>query len=188
VAVKTFTDSTALPASDINTFLANSGLVYVAGASFANVATFDITGFTSTYTIFQAVLRVFRTSGTGGVAITGTVRDASSGYTTGYYGAGWRVLFNGTSSAVATRNNGSDLDLGLIQSSFSPMLSTMTFTGMNSTASEFVMTAQHFDTANSGSTTYGFQNMTRTLNLDRVRFACATNMSGTWQLYGYRNP
>jgi hypothetical protein len=189
MAIKTFTVGEVLTASDTNTYLANSGLVYVSGATFTNVASFDITGFTNTYTFFQAVLRVFRTSGTGGAGITATVRDASSGYTTnGYFGAGWRVLFNGTSSAVATRNNAADMDVGLVQSSTSPMLSTMQITGMNTTSSQFMITGQHFDPANSGSTTWGFQNTNTTLSLDRIRFACGVNMTGVWRLYGYREP
>jgi hypothetical protein len=38
MAIKTFTDNTTLPASDINTFLANSGLVYIKQQSLTGTA------------------------------------------------------------------------------------------------------------------------------------------------------
>ena len=163
------------------------GMWKVADGTFTDAASFDVTGFTSTYTNFRLVLNVGRHSGAGGAAITARARTAGSEYATNYFGAGWRVIFNGTSSAVGTRNAGTDFDAGLIQSAASQMLSTLEITGMNTTAREFMVTAHHFDPANSGSTTYGYQCTNLTLSLDRIRFSCGTNMTGNWKLFGYRN-
>lgn len=55
MAVKTFTDNTALPASDINTFLANSGLVYVTNATLSGSAVQINNCFTSTYAAYRLV-------------------------------------------------------------------------------------------------------------------------------------
>jgi|LakMenEpi03Aug12_release.lakeMendotaPanAssembly.Ray.scaffolds.fasta_scaffold448476_2 hypothetical protein len=83
MAVKTFTDNTALPASDINTFLANAGLVYITAGTASAAATLSINScFTATYENYfltwngltsandVAVNIRFRASGT----------DASTGY------------------------------------------------------------------------------------------------------------
>jgi hypothetical protein len=56
MAVKTFTDNTALPASDINTFLANSGLVYVTGGALATATTLFQNCFTATFRNYRIVI------------------------------------------------------------------------------------------------------------------------------------
>ena len=163
------------------------GMWRVGGGTFTNAASFDVTGFTSTYTNFRLVMNVGRASGAGGAAIAGRARTVSSEYNTNYFGAGWRVIFNGTSSAVGARNAGTDFDAGLVQNVESPMLSTLEITGMNTTAKQFMITAHHFDPVNSGSTTYAYQCQELTLNLDRIRFTCSVNMSGNWKLFGYKD-
>lgn len=59
--VKTFTDNTALPASDINNFLTNSGLVWITQGTFTGVtaaAPLALTGvFNSTYDNYRAVFK-----------------------------------------------------------------------------------------------------------------------------------
>ena len=59
MAIKTFTDSTSLPASDINTFLANSGLVYITEATATNGAsTLSIDNcFSATYENYRIVTK-----------------------------------------------------------------------------------------------------------------------------------
>jgi hypothetical protein len=58
MAIKTFTDLTTLPASDINTYLANSGLVFVAaGTVTLSTTPTQITGvFNSTYRNYRLIL------------------------------------------------------------------------------------------------------------------------------------
>ena len=50
MAIKTFTSGEVLTASDTNTFLTNAGLVYITGASYANVLAVSVNNcFSSTY-------------------------------------------------------------------------------------------------------------------------------------------
>ena len=58
MAIKTFTNNTQLPASDINTFLANSGLDYVTQASWTTGAVVAVNNcFTSAYSSYRLVVR-----------------------------------------------------------------------------------------------------------------------------------
>ena len=69
MAVKTFTDSTTLPASDINTYLNNGGLVYITEASVTSGSTISISNcFTSTYTNYRIIGYNITTSGTAALA------------------------------------------------------------------------------------------------------------------------
>ena len=82
MAVKTFTDNTSLPASDINTYLANSGLVYVTeqtvGTTVASVTVANC--FSSTFDHYRILYF-------GGVASGNCDLSLQlSGITTGYYG------------------------------------------------------------------------------------------------------
>lgn len=178
-----FTTGEILTAADMNAV----GLWQVSTGSFTNAASFDVIGFTSTYQNFRLLLTVGRTTGTGGAAILGTARTASSGYTTNYFGAGWRVIFNGTSGAVGTRNAGADFDTVPLQSSTAQTLMACEIAGMNTTSREFCIIGHAYDFANSGSTTFGYQCTNLTLDLDRIRFSCSVNMTGNWRLYGYKN-
>jgi hypothetical protein len=75
MAIKTFTDNTTLPASDINTYLTNSGLVYVTQASATTGTTLAIANvFSSTYENYRIVLSDIRLTGAAFVTFqfTGT--------------------------------------------------------------------------------------------------------------------
>lgn len=56
MAIKTFSDGNSLPASDINTYLTNSGLVYVTSGTLNAAATNFVGCFTSTYRNYRVVL------------------------------------------------------------------------------------------------------------------------------------
>lgn len=99
MAIKTFTAGEILTAADTNTYLANSGLVYVAGASFSgitNAAPLDINSvFSATYTNYVLVLRVSQTvSNASFLSRMRTVSTLESGsvyqhaWGGGYVGAG----------------------------------------------------------------------------------------------------
>ena len=56
MAIKTFTTGEVLTAADTNTYLANSGLVYVGTVNYTNAATVNVDSvFTSTYTHYRVV-------------------------------------------------------------------------------------------------------------------------------------
>lgn len=89
MAIKTFTDNTSLPASDINTYLTNSGLVYVTTTSF-NGAGFSVnTCFTSLYENYRIQINGYSTADSdlnfrfrigGADAATAVYQYASQGY------------------------------------------------------------------------------------------------------------
>lgn len=85
MAVKTFTDSTSLPASDINTYLTNSGLVYITQATVVGTpTTLTIDNcFTSTYENYRIVIKY---------------NSATAGYPAVYIN--WRA--SGSTAATAT--------------------------------------------------------------------------------------
>ncbi len=88
MAVKTFTDSTALPASDINTFLANSGLVYVNSVSVGSgVTTVSMTNaFPTTYNAFYILWTGgTMTSSSGDSQLALQVGNGGTWLGTGYY-------------------------------------------------------------------------------------------------------
>lgn len=103
MAVKTFTDNTALPASDINTFLANSGLVYVSTTTLTTSTQIDGC-FTSAFVNYRVVVNV--DTHTGGASNIGIqLSTGGTPYTTAanYYYAGSEQPY--TNGAVTTVSN-----------------------------------------------------------------------------------
>jgi hypothetical protein len=187
MAVKTFTAGEVLTAADTNTYLANAGLVYVSSAAVSNVTSFDVTGFTNAYSMFRVVVVMARHTGTGGSTMSATLRDATTGYSTGYYGGGVDANYLGTISSYGARNNGADIPMGSVYSPFAPLRVTFDIGGMNTTSFRPTLTGQSYDVAGTRNLNFGFEyGSTLTLSLDRMRFACAVGMTGNWYLYGYR--
>lgn len=88
MAVKTFTDNTSLPASDINTFLANSGFTYVNSWSVgAGVTSVTLTNaFPSTYNAFRLLWTGgTMTSSTADSQLALQVGNSGSWLATSYY-------------------------------------------------------------------------------------------------------
>jgi hypothetical protein len=60
MAIKTFTTGEVLTAADTNTYLANSGLVYITGTTFSNVASVTLQNcFSSTYDNYHLSFNVY---------------------------------------------------------------------------------------------------------------------------------
>lgn len=95
MAIKTFTTGEVLTASDTNTYLANSGLVYVTSATVGTtVATVTVSSaFNSTYDAYQIIW-------SGGIMSNDTNLYVSLGSTTtGYYGT---YVYGSYASAAVT--------------------------------------------------------------------------------------
>ena len=109
MAIKTFTDNTTLPASDINTYLANSGLVYVAGGSLSTATTDFVGCFSSTYTNYRIVIDQIAWSGSGDIYFR--MLSGSTPYTLAdYYWA-----YNGLNIlGTASNSNGNAQTLGFL--------------------------------------------------------------------------
>jgi hypothetical protein len=56
MAIKTFTDLTTLPASDINTYLANSGMTYITGGTLSSTGTNVVGCFSSEFRNYRIIL------------------------------------------------------------------------------------------------------------------------------------
>jgi hypothetical protein len=102
MAIKTFTTGEVLTASDTNTYLANSGLVYVTSATIGSgVSSVTVSGcFSSTYDNYRIVIE-------GGVGSTSssTVGLQLGASTAGYYGVMTYALFASGGALVAQDNN-----------------------------------------------------------------------------------
>ena len=113
MAVKTFTTGEVLTASDTNTYLANSGLVYITSTTFTSGSTADIAlCLSSTYDNYRIVLSDLRISSANGISFTlitgsgGSVTPAASNWTYATtrfdYGANAWNFAKGTTAAYAT--------------------------------------------------------------------------------------
>lgn len=97
MAIKTFTTGEVLTASDTNTYLANSGLVYI-GAYTASAATLFIDNcFTSTYDNYVITLQSTSVTTTGSFMFK--LRASGTANSTNYSYGGWQYYTNIASTA-----------------------------------------------------------------------------------------
>ncbi len=83
MAIKTFTTGEVLTASDTNTYLANSGLVYVTSGALSLTATNFAGCFTSTYTNYRIVIDSLAWNSTADIYyqfLTGTTPETGANY------------------------------------------------------------------------------------------------------------
>ena len=190
MAVKTFTTGEVLTAADTNTYLANAGLVYVSSGTFTTAATFDITGFTSGYAAFRVVMNGRRVDTTGNANLTGQLVNGTTVRNTGYYAAAGFSNFLGAQGNKANTNNGASFYCGNFDSGLGSGttggFSTFDIIGM--TDAVFHATGLAFDPGNAQQIYWGaVHNVSETNDKIRVT-ASAGTISGTWRLYGYREP
>jgi hypothetical protein len=101
MAIKTFSDAVSLPASDINSYLTNSGLVYVATKTFTTTSTLDCTGvFSSTYDNYCAIVYLSPTP--GGSIVQTTMLSGSTPSTSGYDSFESGNVWAGTADTTAS--------------------------------------------------------------------------------------
>jgi hypothetical protein len=103
MAIKTFTTGEVLTASDTNTYLANSGLVYVKEQTVGNaVASVTITNaFSTTFDDYRIIYVGGSSSASNDLAVTlGTT-------TAGYYFGSMYVSFNGVFNSIGVNNGAS---------------------------------------------------------------------------------
>lgn len=105
MAVKTFTTGEVLTASDTNTYLANGGLVTIAGATFSGVNTVDITGFSSSYKFYRLMWRVRRTDAVGNSSATFQTYVGTTPQTTAYYYSAFYSNYVGATGNLVQGNN-----------------------------------------------------------------------------------
>lgn len=181
MAVKTFTTGEVLTAADTNTYLANSGLQYVASGTFTNAAAFDVTGFSSTYDFYKLFMSIQATTTTG--TITGVVYSGSTARNTGYYGASMRIGYLGTSGVVLTRNNGANFGLSNSNATQTNQIDA-TIRGIGNRT--FNISLQYMDNENFDAMVGGYSLTPATSSFDMIRISCTNNITGQWNLMGVR--
>jgi hypothetical protein len=184
MAIKTFTTGEVLTASDTNTYLANSGLVYIANATATSGTTLSIANaFSSTYENYRIVLSDIRLTGAAFLVFqfTGTSTNYLYGRLEVPYNTGTALGRGGSGAGTSaswdllvgdTTSNGGSYDI------FGPNLARQTsYTG----ASPDPRTGGSFGVQWAG----GIQtSTTQFTGLTITAGATITNMNCT--VYGYR--
>jgi hypothetical protein len=183
MAIKTFTTGEVLTAADTNTYLANSGLVYVTSVAVTTATTAINNCFTSTYSNYQVVMNI--TSDTGGAAQiqiqmrAGGTPTGGAAYYGRYTGTTWAgsvddVGMSAASNWFAMRVNGDTKGFGGTVNFQNPQLAARTFietTGSDG-AQRWIFGGLH----DSATQFDGFQ----------IYNSGGSSMTGTITVYGYR--
>ena len=104
IAIKTFSDGVSLPATDINTYLTNSGLVYVTSTSVTSGSSISVNNcFTSTYDNYRVVVSNLKSGASNSLFLR--LRASGTDSATGYqYGHAY-ILFASAAWVVAAATN-----------------------------------------------------------------------------------
>lgn len=187
MAIKTFTAGAILTASDTNTFLTNSGLVYITSGNLSGSVTDFVGVFTSTYTNYRILVTNPTLSSFTDLCwqgLVGTTPQTSSNYWvagTGLDGAG--VAYNqnqNVGNPGRTLYSNTNIAGGLVMDMFGPQVPG--FTCFTSQATMFQ--SDNFRSRSGGG---AFNQGTQ---LTGIRFASAggQTMGGNVIIYGYRMP
>jgi|694.fasta_scaffold46773_9 hypothetical protein len=187
MAIKTFSDGNSLPASDINTYLANSGLEYITSGSLNAAATNFQGCFTSAYRNYHIVIDRITPSASTDIYMrymTGATPNTGANY---YYGfvalsaAGTNLNVSGAginAGFLNVRLNNSSATGNIIIDIYNPQLATITHCNAKSAYSiaagySFSHGGMSFD----ASTVFdGFQ----------INTLGAVTLTGNVTIYGYR--
>lgn len=182
MAVKTFTDNTSLPASDINTYLANAGLVYINSVSVSGTPS-SIAGptacFSSTYDHYKIIV-------TGlSVSISCQLRMTFGSTVTGYYyGNPLTTMIGG----AYEKNNGSNLaylDLGSCNSGWQNDFNFEVMAPNKPTLTK-VSGFGYVNSAQYGGLGSGLVDGTTQYTSFTLTLSSGTMSAGTVAVYGYR--
>ena len=189
MAIKTFTTGEVLTAADTNTYLANSGLVYITSGALSGTSTNFAGCFTTTYDNYRIVISSVSFSANAFLyfrMLSGTTPQIAANYSWGYTGidengvgknsnfAGSTQGYLGVNITIASNVLGSaSIDC------FSPMLAQRTFLSVNAVAYPGA-----FATLN------GFSHYNPSTAYDGIQFltSAVPTMTGTVTIYGYRKP
>lgn len=188
MAIKTFTTGEVLTAADTNTYLANSGLVYVTSGTWASGAitqSFD-SKFTSSFINYRIILNV--TASAADLGFTAKMRAATVATSTGYKTLTYNA-YPGIGSVAATGSNAaSAFDLGNVSAVdtvvsfdlYRPQTAKITvLNGMtDNIQSAFTNSIQWYDTKGHLNDTTAYDGMQFTLG--------SGTFTGSYIIYGYR--
>jgi hypothetical protein len=185
MAIKTFTDLTTLPASDINTYLANAGLVFVKQVTIGtNVSVIPVTdAFSSTYDNYRIIVSNY-TSNVNGFPLNFQFEDNSGNpITTNYWASGYFMsVGTGVSTLSPLSHSPGSWEVGrcstgvTLSTSFdvmSPFLAQASYSSVNASGSDFAGQ-------------WALQHRSAT-SFTRFRITMGGQLSGGFiRVYGYR--
>lgn len=187
MAIKTFTTGEVLTASDTNTYLANSGLVFIKQVSFTSAAdsgTNFQSIFTSTYDSYRIVCHTLTAVTNGALPRMLFYYGTSTEQATGYYSAVTNSIYNGTSNITAV-NNGAYIGLGSAADNVGDSGFTIDIVGVGS-AGKGAVTISYIDAYNGAfSSGGGLASVSQTYTGVKF-FMSAGNIAMTATVYGYR--
>ena len=188
MAIKTFTTGEVLTASDTNTYLANSGLVYVTSGALSGTTTDFVGCFTSTYTNYRIVIDTYQPSAASDIywrMLTNSTPETSAVYS--WYMNGW------TDGGAASNSSGAGQTLAYTGVSFS----VGGFVGAGLSIDMYAPAVAVRTVATSAAVSYpsgafahrtGGSSHSSAAAYNGIRFltAGAPTMSGNCTIYGYR--
>ena len=179
MAVKTFT-SEVLTSADTNTYLANSGLVYVTSATIGSaVSSVTLNScFNSTYDAYKIVIA----GGASSVDANLALKLGAS--TTGYYSAGALIVFSTAASFFVCDNNAASWT----QASFS--IASNGLSGAIDLVNPFLAKYTYFQSMVSGTAVAGqrtgVHQVATSYSSITITPSAGTLTGGTITVYGYR--
>ena len=189
MAIKTFTTGEVLTASDTNTYLANSGLVYITSQSLATATTNVVGCFTSTYDNYRIVLSSVQMSANADIywrMLSGSTPETGVNYAFAFLGLRVDGVADNTSNPAAAVGYTGMTQQGVANTPvcnasldiYSPKLSQRTFMTCQANS---ITTANWLSRA-------GYSHLNLTTSYDGIQFTTlgAPTMGGTVTVYGYR--
>jgi hypothetical protein len=182
MAIKTFSDGNSLPATDINTYLTNAGLVYVTSASVTSGSTFTFNNcFTSTYDNYRLVLSNFKS--TAFASLSFNLRVSGTNSATGYQQGLMYILFSSAAGNFTATTTGTSWTAPAATNTSPPVNGTMEiYQPAIATQTGLLGHYQGFD-----ATTFTGGSHTSATAYDGFQLTSSgTFTAGTVTVYGYR--
>jgi hypothetical protein len=180
MAIKTFTTGEVLTASDTNTYLANSGLVFVKSQTIGTGVT-TVTVNDAFSATFKSYLIQFTDVN---ASASGVITFALNGLTTGYYG---NLIYanhlSGAPSSAGYNNIANVTHAGGLNGSNAFLNMTVVNPFLAKTT---LMTSDFIDTANAGRT-QAYQSSNTSATGFNIGLTAGTITGGQVTVYGYRN-
>ena len=184
MAIKTFTTGEVLTAADTNTYLANSGLVYLATTALSS-STQTNNIFTSAYQNYRIVINVDTHTG-GASNLLAQLSTGGTTYTTAanYFYVGQEQSY-ATATVATYANPGSVAYWNFARlNGNTPAISIIDVFNPQSTLQTFFKN-QFVDTGYSG-TVGGLLNVTNSFDGIRIYHGAGNTVTGSIRFYGYR--
>jgi len=181
MAIKTFTTGEVLTAADTNTYLANSGLVYISTTTIGSGVTSATVSncFSSTYDDYRVIIKNLNSSASDAIAVQiGTISGAS------YLGNWNYILFNSTTPTYNAQSATTNAIVSLTDSSGPYTSSICDITNPNLALFKFI-TGMYQGRGYSGSYSAQVHSATAQTSLKLLSLA-GTITGGTITVYGYR--